>query len=149
MQIHGYKMLWRDREKHDGGILFYENEKIPSKVLHLNSTHDDNEVILLEFSTKGLKWLCVGAYKAPSQNGKYFIENLPKNFDELTCQYDKTMFSEDFNLTTDNKNLKTFINTLNLECLIKKPTCFQSENPPCIDLILTNKNYLSIQRSLL
>ena len=26
-----------------------------------------------------------------------------------------------------------------LECLIKKPTCFQSSNPTCIDLILTNK----------
>ena len=34
---------------------FYENEKIPSKVLQLNSTPDDNEVILLEFSIKGLK----------------------------------------------------------------------------------------------
>ena len=29
--------------------------------------------------------------------------------------------------------------TFNLERLIKKPTCFQSSNPTCIDLILTNK----------
>ena len=29
--------------------------------------------------------------------------------------------------------------TFDLECLIKKPTCFQSSNPTCIDLILTNK----------
>ena len=26
-----------------------------------------------------------------------------------------------------------------LSCLISKPTCFQSINPTCIDLILTNK----------
>ena len=26
-----------------------------------------------------------------------------------------------------------------LSCLINKPTCFQSINPTCIDLILTNK----------
>ena len=128
-----------------GGILFYENQKILSKVLHLHSTPDDNEIILLEFSIKGLKWL--GAYKAPSQNDKYYIENLPKNFDELTRQYDKTMLIRDFNLTTENKNLKTFINAFNLKCLINKPISFQSENPPSIDLILTNKNYLSIQRS--
>ena len=96
-----------------GGILFYENQKIPSKVLHLHSTPDDNEMKLLEFSIKGLKWL--GAYKAPSQNDKYYIENLPKNFDKLTRQYDKTMLIGDFNLTTDNKNLKTFINAFNLE----------------------------------
>ena len=128
-----------------GGMLFYENQKILSKVLHPHSTPDDNEIILLEFSIKGLKWL--GAYKAPSQNDKYYIENLPKNFDELTRQYGETMLIGDFNLTTDNKNLKTFINAFNLERLINKPISFQSEDPPSIDLILTNKNYLSIQRS--
>ena len=94
-------------------MLFYENQKILSKVLHPHSTPDDNEIILLEFSIKGLKWL--GAYKAPSQNDKYYIENLPKNFDELTRQYGETMLIGDFNLTTDNKNLKTFINAFNLE----------------------------------
>ena len=29
--------------------------------------------------------------------------------------------------------------TFDLECLIKKPTCFRSSSPTCIDLILTNK----------
>ena len=29
--------------------------------------------------------------------------------------------------------------TFDLECLIKKPTCFQSSNPTCVDLILTKK----------
>ena len=31
------------------------------------------------------------------------------------------------------------MNTFNLESLINKPTCFQSSNPTCINLILTNK----------
>ena len=34
------------------------------------------------------------------------------------------------------------MNSFGLECLIKKPTCFQSKNPSCIDLILTNKKDL-------
>ena len=34
------------------------------------------------------------------------------------------------------------MNTFDLECLIKKPTYFQSSNPRCIDLILTNKKEL-------
>ena len=29
-----------------------------------------------------------------------------------------------------------------MECLINKPTCFQSAKPNCIDLILTNKKEL-------
>ena len=34
------------------------------------------------------------------------------------------------------------MNTFNLDSLINKPTCFQSTNPTCIDLILTNKKSL-------
>ena len=34
------------------------------------------------------------------------------------------------------------MNTFDLECLIKKPSCFQSSNPCCMDLILTNKKEL-------
>ena len=50
-------MFRKDRFKYGGGILFYVNENIPSKVLQLYSTPDDNKdtSILLEFSIKGLK----------------------------------------------------------------------------------------------
>ena len=118
------------------------NENIPSNVLHLNSNPDDKELILLPFSIKGLKWLFIGVYKGPSQNEKYFLDNLSKNLSELTCQHDKPILIGDFNLTADNKNLEIFINTFNLECLINKPVWLQFKNVSCIDLYLTNKNEL-------
>ena len=34
------------------------------------------------------------------------------------------------------------MNTFNLESLINKPTCFQSANPTCIDLAVTDKESL-------
>ena len=34
------------------------------------------------------------------------------------------------------------MSTFDMECLINKPTCFQSAKPNCIDLILTNKKEL-------
>ena len=49
------------------------------------------------------------------------------------------MLIGDFNLTINNKILENVMTTFNLECLIKKPTCFQSSNPTCMDLILTNQ----------
>ena len=52
------------------------------------------------------------------------------------------MLIGDFNMTIENKNLEVFMNSFGLECLIKKPTCFQSKNPSCIDLILTSKKVL-------
>ena len=47
-----------------------------------------------------------------------------------------------FNLTAEDENLEVFISTFDMECLINKPTCFQSAKPNCIDLILTNKKEL-------
>ena len=45
----------------------------------------------------------------------------------------------DFNLSTENPNLKNFMCSFDLESLINSPTCYKSTNPSCIDLILTNK----------
>ena len=58
----------------------------------------------------------------------------------MACEYENVMLIGDFNLTIENKNLEVFMNTFDLKCLIKKPTCFQSTSPSCTDLILTNKN---------
>ena len=77
--IHECKIFRRNWDKYGAGILFNVNENIPSKVLHLNSNPKDNDVILLKFSIRGLKRLCIGVYKAQSQNDKYFPNNLSKN----------------------------------------------------------------------
>ena len=76
------------------------------KIFHLKP------FILLEFSFKNLKWLCIGVYKAPPQNDKYFLDNPSKNLGKLIYQYDKTMLIGDFNLTVENKNVEIS----NLEC---------------------------------
>ena len=52
------------------------------------------------------------------------------------------MLIGDFNMTIESKNLEVFMTWFGLECLIKKPTRFQSKNPTCIDLILTYKKDL-------
>ena len=49
---------------------------------------DDYELILIEFSIKTRKWLCIGLYKPPSQNGKYFFDNLSLILNKQTCEYD-------------------------------------------------------------
>ena len=119
--------------------MFYVNEQISSKVLSLKSIPRDSKLILLEFTVKNRRRLCVGPYRPPSQNEKHFIDHLSETLSQLPCQFDRTMLIEDFNLTINNKSLENFMTIFDLECLIKKPTCFQSSNPTCIDLILTNK----------
>ena len=100
-KINGYKMFRRDRDRFGRWIMFYVNERIPSKVLSLESVPVDIELILLMFTVKNRMWLCIGIYRQPSQNEKYFIGHLPKTF-QLTCQYDKTILIGNFNLKIDN-----------------------------------------------
>ena len=125
-------MFRKDRDRFGGGLMFYANEQIHSKVLSLESILMGIELILLKFTVKHQRWLCVGIYRPPYQNKKYFIDHLSKTLGQSNCQYDETMLIRDFNLTIDNKSLEHFTSTFDLEC-------FQSSNPTCIDLILTNK----------
>ena len=103
---------------------------------------DDCEIILIEFSIKTRKWLSIGLYKLPSQNYKYFLDNLSRFLNKLTCQFGNIILMGYFNLTVENKNLEIFMSTFDMESLIKKPTCFQSAKQNCIDLILTNEKEL-------
>ena len=93
----------------------------------------------IEFSIKTRIWLCIGFYKPPSQNDKYFLDNLSLILNKLTCQVYNIILMGDFNLTVESNNLEVFVSTFDIECLIKKTACFQSAQPNCIDLILTNK----------
>ena len=119
--------------------MFYINENIPCKTVNFEGVSDDCEATLIELSMKSRKWLYIGLYKPPWQNGKYFIDNLSLALTKMSCECENVMLIGDFDHTVENKNLEVFMNTFDLECLIKKPTCFQSTSPSCIDLILTNK----------
>ena len=106
-------------------------------------------MFMCEFLVKTRKWLCIGLYKSPSQSEDYFLDVLCKVLSKQPCQYENVILIGGFNLTVNNENLGVFMNTFNLESLINKPTCFQSANPTCIDLILTSKESLFINSNAL
>ena len=95
LKLNGYKMFRKDRDRLGGGLVFYVNEQIPRNVLSLGSIPMDIELILLEFTVKNQRWLCVGIYRPPSQNEKYFIDHLSKTLSQLSRQYDKTVLIGD------------------------------------------------------
>ena len=129
--------------------MFYINENIPCKLINDEFIPSYIEMIMCEFLVKTRKWLCIGLYKSPSQNEDYFLDVLCKVLSKQPCQYENVILIGGFNLTVNNENLGVFMNTFNLESLINKPTCFQSANPTCIDLILTSKESLFINSNAL
>ena len=68
----GYKLFSKDRNCHDGGILCYINENIPSKAVNVEGIEKDCEIVLIVLSIKTYKCLCIGLYKPASQNEKKF-----------------------------------------------------------------------------
>ena len=54
----------------------------------------------------------------------------------------KTLAIGDFNFSVYNIHLEAFMQAYDFSNLIKKPTCYQSNTPSCIDLILTNRKSL-------
>ena len=121
------------------GVLCFTSMKIPCKTVNVESLPDDCEVILIELSIKSRKWLSIGLYKPLSQNEKYTLEHLSFTLTKISREYENFMLIGDLNFTVEKKNFEVFMNTFDLECLTKKPACFQSTSPSCIDLILTNK----------
>ncbi len=65
---------------------------------------------------------------------------MEKGIDYYSCEYENILILGDFNADENNETMSNFMNTYNLNNLIKDFTCFKSDNPTCIDLILTNKS---------
>lgn len=117
-------MIWRDRYRFWGNLIFYISEQMPSKFVFWESIVRDIELILLEFTVKDQEWLCTGAYKPPSRN-KITWQSIMSA--DLPIWHN--CFDGDFKLAVENNSLKNFT----------KPTCFQSQTHR---LFLTNKEKL-------
>ena len=64
-----------------------------------------------------------------------------------SAQYENIISIGDFNVDPEKSHTKAFCKTYGLKNLITVPTCYKnSQNPSCIDLILTN-SHLSFQSS--
>ena len=83
-------------------------------------------------------FMCI--YRPPSQNKQYFLEKLSEILYHFSSIYDNYIILGDFNMEPRDSILKTFTQSHNLFNLIKSSTCCKGSDP-CIDLILTNRNF--------
>ena len=65
--------------------------------------------------------------------------NVSATLDKLCADYENIILLCDFNVEIKEKNISDFMSRYNLKSLVKQKTCFKNpDNPPCINLILTN-----------
>ena len=138
-RINGYRIFRLDRNRFGSGLILFINENVPGKPLQEHIHLSNFEVIAIEFYQNNQKWLLLGLYKPPNQKTSDFIPNLSLILDLFLKNYDNVTLIGDFNLSSDDIPLKSFLQAYNLTSLIREATCFKSSNPSCIDLILTNQ----------
>ena len=141
------KPIRLDRTRHGGGLMFFARDDLPCHEIKCELPADV-ECIFLELKIRQCKWLVVGGYNPHRENISYFLKHMGMGMDKLLCKYENLLLLGDWNCSVNEKEMKEFCDTYNLENLIKGPTCFKSvNNPSSIDIMLTNKK-LSFQNSL-
>ena len=123
-------------------MILYINENIPCKPLNNHPTFSDPELMAFELHQSKRKWLFLGIYKSPSQNDIEFLRIISLILDYYLPTYENFVVIGEFNLLVEKSHLEVIILAYDLSSLIKKPTCYQSHTPSCIDLILTNRKHL-------
>ena len=144
--IEGFMKPFRfDRNRNGGGLLIYVRERAPVKQLTYYQAPHNIECGVIEINLKKQKWLLLAIYRPPSQSEQYFFAEIGKMLDHYCRKYENLVLIGDFNSEIDEDAIGTFIENYNLASLVRSPTCFKSDSPRCIDLILTNrrKNFQS------
>jgi len=135
----------RDRPYNSGGgLLIYIRKGIPCKRLR-KFEHPDIEAIIVEIQIGSRKWCVISIYRSEDVTPGIFIDKLSKSVDQILDSYENLIILGDININSFDKSaskfrhLGTFCDTYGMTNLVKEPTCFQSETPTSIDVILTNK----------
>ena len=95
------------------------------------------------------KWCIVSVYRSEQTSVEHFLSTFSLCLDKIYDKYQNVIVIGDININSlENRRnndkskfekLKHFCDTYDLHNLIKSPTCFQSEEPTSLDVILTNK----------
>ena len=139
-----YRIFRKDRNARGGGLLFYVNQDLNSKLLNKYPTRQNLKILVLELKLSKTNWLANGTYEPPSLSDIAFKSEISNILTFYRSTHDNNfLLMGDFNMTPNNPKLSQLIADHELCTLISEPTCFKSINPTCIDNFLTNKKLIS------
>ena len=78
--------------------------------------------------------------RSPKECENYFFDKIGQLLDHYNRKYENFALLGDFNTEVTCGRISNFLEDYNLKNIINSPTCFESDNPKCIDLILTSQS---------
>ena len=118
-----------------------------------NFETENAETICLELVIVKKKWCILFAYRPPDTNKSMFFNEIYITLNKIIGKYDNFLLAGELNVDEvktgpDSWNhLPDAKDVFNLRNMVRKPTCFKSQDGTLIDLMMTNKprNFLKSQ----
>ena len=145
-KISGYQFPPIRRDRNSKGrrkIVFVREGFIVKQMKNIET--ENAETICLELVIAKKKWCILFAYRPPDTNKTMFFNEIYVTLNKILGKYDNILLAGDLNIDelktgSDSSNhLSDVKDVFNLTNLVKKPTCFKSQDGTLINLILTNR----------
>ena len=121
-----------------GGKMLFVHNDILSKKVSIEKL--PTESFLIELYLRKKRWLINYYYNPNNGNIESHLDSVSKSLDMHLKRYENVILLGDFNVSIEDSFMKNFCENYDLRSLVKQPACLKnSENPSCIDLILTRK----------
>ena len=140
LDIDGYSCIRQDKRSNSGGLMTYISNDIPYSRGNINVCNNEIECMSIELNVSDEKIMLLCVYKNPKTDPvifKTFFEDVC----EKTCDtHDNIIVIGDLNFNMQKENiLSSIAPTFNLQNIIATPTCFKSNEPTLIDVMLVTK----------
>ena len=120
-----FQIAKKDQNKNGGGLLFYVNQDLNSKIVNTYNSLNDIEILPLELALTKRKWLILGLRKTPFLRSEIFISEVTKTTVTFNSEkYEYVLLMGDFNTTPENHYLKDFTDSDDIEKKYKRANLF-------------------------
>ena len=140
LDIEGYSCVRQDKRSNSGGLLTYIAKDIPFSVGKINLCNDDIECTSIELIIADEKILLLSMYKNPRMEPGSFKVIFEETCEKVSETHDNVVIIGDlnFNMLQDNM-LSIIMPSFNLTNVINQVTCYKSNQPTLIDIMLVTK----------
>ena len=141
--IKDYCMYRQDYTARSGGIIVYVRDSIANNAGKISINEKMVQCLSVQLVIDKNRYTLIAIYKNPKCTDMVFEQHFEKIYDEVTgTGYESILIGDlNFNMIQPDCFLHDLCDRYSLTNLVKSPTCFKSENPTLIDVILvSNKN---------
>ena len=141
--INGYCLYRQDNTARSGGIVVYVRDCIANSCGKIQINEKLLECLSVDIIVDKNRYTVIAMYKNPKCQNNYFEQKFEHIYDRLTEIGSNTILLGDlnFNMLQNDCLLHDLCDRYDLTNIVKKPTCYKSENASLIDVILvSNKN---------